>query len=178
MMLSGKKNIVLIGMPGSGKTTIGMLLAKKLDACFIDMDQYIENTWGQTIPQLFLRGEAYFRKLESEAVASLKDTKPAVISTGGGTVKDPSNMDILKENGVIVFIDRPLEDIAKDINLTDRPLLKGGAERLREIYHERYGLYSRYCDIRIVNDRSDADAVKSIIEALAANGITNGNDRE
>ena len=101
-------NIVLIGMTGSGKTTIGKELASRLKLSFIDMDDFIEKQAGKSIPELFEQGEAVFRSLETDACIKLADATDTVISTGGGAVLKQENQKWLKQAGVIVWIDRPL----------------------------------------------------------------------
>ncbi|WPC44464.1 shikimate kinase [Clostridium sp. JS66] len=158
------KNIVLIGMPGSGKTTIGKILYEKLRTDFIDMDDYIEDREGKTIPDIFKNGEEYFRKLEKEAVCEVSRKKSAIISTGGGVIKNLSNIENLKKNGIVIFIDRPVENIAKDINVLSRPLLKDGVGKLYELLDERYELYKKYSDFQIENNGKIEDVIEKILE--------------
>lgn len=160
------KNIVLIGMPGCGKSSIGSAVAKVFKAKFIDTDEYIEKERGMSIPEIFEHGEEYFRKLESEAAYKVSKEKSVVISTGGGIIKNPENINLLKENGIIIFIDRPVENIIKDIKTSNRPLLKQDVNRIYEILNERYETYKRYCDYRIVNDGTIAKVVDEIIKYI------------
>ncbi|ERI89525.1 shikimate kinase [Clostridiales bacterium oral taxon 876 str. F0540] len=161
-----KKNIALIGMPGSGKTSIGREIAKILSLPFYDIDEYIENKEKETVSQIFLKGENYFRKLESEAVEAVSKNCPSIISTGGGSVKVSSNMEVLKRTSIIVFINRPLENIINDIDISGRPLLADGASRLYKLYEERYHLYKKYSDIEILNDQDFNITVNKVIELL------------
>jgi shikimate kinase len=160
------KNIVLIGMPGSGKTTIGKILSKSLGLKLVDIDKYIEKSCGKTISQIFTESEEVFRKLEMDAVYKFSKEKGIIISTGGGTIKNYSNIKALKKNGIIIFIDRPIENIAAKVNFGKRPLLKDGIERLYRLYDERYGLYKKYSDFQIANDDSLEDAVEKIIRIV------------
>lgn len=144
-------NIVLIGMPGCGKTTIGKKLSKKIRVKFCDVDEYIVNYTKQSIGELFLKGENYFRRIEREAIKELSKEYPQIIATGGGVVKDSRNINELKKNGTIIFINRPLENILSDINIKERPLLKEKPEKLYDIYKERYKLYKGYCNKEIIN---------------------------
>lgn len=160
-----EKNLVLIGMPGCGKTTIGKILSSRLNMNFIDLDEYIEKSSSSTIPEIFKKGEEYFRDLESKAVEEVAKEKSSIISTGGGVVKRKSNMSILKENGIIVFIDRPLEDIINDINTETRPLLKNNEEEINRLFNERYDIYRKYCDF-IVNNRDIDTVVNDIINLI------------
>ena len=160
------KNIVLIGMPGCGKTAIGEKLAKALNLEFSDVDTYIEEKCKMTIPEIFKKGEAYFREIETCALEEVSKTYPKVISTGGGIVKKQRNIEILKQNGIIIYINRPVEEIVKDINIENRPLLSGGREKIYRLYEERRELYEMYSDIEIVNDMSEDYAVSKIINCL------------
>lgn len=173
-MYTSYKNIVLIGMPGCGKTTIGEELAKKLEIKFVDVDKFIEEKNHKTIPQLFEQGEECFRKLESEAIRELSREKGLVLSTGGGVIKNSINIDMLKTNGIIIFIDRPVEKIAGDVSIAERPLLKQGVNKLYELFSERYELYRKYCDFRIVNDGEIGEALEKILEVILSsnNGST------
>lgn len=161
-----EKNIVLIGMPGCGKSTIGKILAHKLNYKYIDSDCYIEEKSGKSIEDLFKIGENHFREIESEVIREVSNEKMAVISTGGGVIKNSVNVELLRENGLVVFIDRPIENIASDINMSARPLLKEGTVRLYELYKERYELYKESCDIKIINDTSIEHVVKRIEEFI------------
>lgn len=150
--LSINKNIVFIGMPGCGKTSIGREIAKRLSLSFYDVDEYIEKKTGKLIKEIFLDGEAYFRKLESEAIKDISENCPCVISTGGGSVKIPDNMKALQKHSIIIFINRPVEKIIKDIDIITRPLLADDINRLYKLYEERYNLYKDYSDIEVLND--------------------------
>jgi shikimate kinase len=159
------KNIVLTGIMGCGKTTIGRLLAEKLCIEFIDLDRYIEEKWG-CINELFQKGEEYFRDIESQSVVEVSNKDGVVIATGGGVVKRMKNVAALKKNGIIFFIDRPLEDILSDIDTSERPLLKEGKERLIQIFKERYSLYISTCDVHIKNNGDIQPVVDDIIRNL------------
>lgn len=161
------KNIVLIGMMGCGKTTIAKLLSKKLGRVYLDMDEYLVNKYLQSIDDMFKIGEDYFRKNETDVCLSISKLEGYIISTGGGVVLNPKNIEYLKENGVIVFIDRPVEKIAEDVDIASRPLLKDGADKLYQLHQQRYQLYLNACDIHLINDQSAQNAVDRLIELLA-----------
>ncbi|MEQ8153289.1 MAG: shikimate kinase [Clostridiaceae bacterium] len=158
------KNLVLIGMPGSGKSTIGKLLSERLSYKFIDSDLWIEEKLGETINDMFLKGEDYFRKEESKAYEEIAKLDSVIISTGGGVVKNPKNMEVLGVTGTIVFIDRTVEDILSDIEVSARPLLKEGKEKLYKLYEERYDLYKKYAHIIVKNDKSLDEVLNDIID--------------
>lgn len=165
MNLKGK-NIVLIGMPGSGKTTIGKILSKRIGLKLIDTDKYIEMSTGRVISELFEEGEEAFRSLERETISKFSKEKGIIISTGGGIVKDFRNIEALKKNGIIFFIDRPIERIAANPNLARRPLLKDGAHKLYSIYNERYELYKKYSTIQVLNDSTLEEVVDKIVNYI------------
>ncbi len=160
------RNIVLTGMPGSGKTTVGMLLAKTLGMGFADTDAIIEKSHG-VIPDIFRsEGEAAFRKYEHDAALGACAMSNTVISTGGGIILDKTNMAALRETGAVVFLDRPLEILINETDTSGRPLLAGGKEAIAALYRERYGLYTSYADI-IQQNTSDAQScVSEIIKKL------------
>lgn len=165
-MDNSSKNIVLTGMPGCGKTAIGKMLAQKLGRKFIDTDELVEQQAGCTISELFKNGEEHFRNLETEAVLALENEKALVIATGGGVVKRAQNMASLKKNGIIIYIDRPLEEIAGDIDAGTRPLLAGGTGKLAQLHAERDGLYRLYSDIIIRNEGEITKVTEKIINTL------------
>ncbi|EYE89687.1 shikimate kinase [Fervidicella metallireducens AeB] len=160
------KNIVLIGMPGCGKTTIGRLLADNLSLPFVDVDEYIEKKTGKSVRQLFSRGEEFFREIETTAIKEISSLSPRVIATGGGVVKKEVNMDILSKNSIIIFINRPIEDIVKDIDADSRPLLKDNLDRIYSLFYERYPLYLKYCDLEIKNDIGIDETINEILDAI------------
>ena len=159
------KNIVLIGMPACGKSTIGYWLSKKINYSFVDVDRYLEEKENRIISDIFSNeGEEYFRELETKYLKELSEKEGIIISTGGGAVKNKENIDILKENGIIVFLNRTIDDISRE-NHRNRPLLQN-PDNIRKLYDERIKLYRRYADIIIKNDDSMDVIVDRIITAL------------
>lgn len=151
-----KRNIVLIGMPSCGKSTIGKSLAKKLNKTFVDIDREIEKEIGTSIKTFIeLSGEEAFRKLETEVTYKFSKLNNQVIATGGGVIKRPINLENLKQNGKIIFIDRPL-DLLKPT--TSRPL-SNDPDKLRQLYSERYDIYMRNADLVIKNDEEFEECV-------------------
>lgn len=161
-----EKSITLIGLPGCGKTTVGNLLSDKLNYQFIDMDFYIEKNQGKTIVELFKNGEDYFRDIETQVCNELGERKKTIISSGGGVVKRAINIDYLKKNSIIVFIDRPVDNILSDIEVEKRPLLLNGKEVIYKLYDERYEIYKNYCDYRVENIGSLEDIVNKIAKLI------------
>jgi shikimate dehydrogenase len=154
-----KENIVLVGIPASGKSTVGTILADKLSREFIDTDSMIEEAEGMSIPEIFTKyGEKYFRDRESEAVSAASAKTSTVIATGGGAILRNENVKALKQNGKIYFIDRPLKSL---IPTEDRPL-SNDRESIKKRYEERYGLYLSASDVRI-NADTDANSVSDRI---------------
>ncbi|AYD40447.1 shikimate kinase [Clostridium fermenticellae] len=164
--LSGK-NLVLIGMPGCGKTVIGEMLSKILSRKFVDIDEYIEKTVNKTISQIFKNGEQCFRDIETKVVSEISRREKLVISTGGGVIKNLDNIKNLSQNGIIIFIDRPVDNIAADVDIQKRPLLKDGAEKLYELFEKRYELYKKYCDFKIDNDTTPEGTVQKILQLFS-----------
>lgn len=160
------KNIVLIGMPGCGKTTIGKQLAEKLNKKFCDADEMLEAWEGKTIKELFALGEELFRDAETRTIKRLSAEKGLVIATGGGVVKRPENMAMLRSSGVIVFIDRSPELICADVDVESRPLLAEGRQRIFELYKERLELYQKYRDFAVANEGQVETVVTEIINEL------------
>ena len=158
-----KFNIVLIGMPMSGKTTLGMMLSTAFNKEFIDIDKEIVNRENMSINEIFeTKGEDYFRSIERELYKEYAKKNGLIISTGGGIVKNIQSIDYLKENGMIVFVDRKIE---KMIMNNHRPLSKTYSD-VKELLKERYELYFDNCDFKINNNGSKKRAVIHIVEAF------------
>lgn len=163
-----KNKIVIIGMPGSGKTTLGRMLADELNIKFFDMDEYIIEKTGKTTIQLFENGEEYFRDIESEICKELAEFENVLISTGGGVIKRKANIDVLNKEGLVIFLDRPVDNILGDVDVSFRPLLKDGKEKLLKLYDERIALYNEYAEEKVIND-SDVKVVISRIKEIIKN---------
>ncbi|MDO5089064.1 MAG: shikimate kinase [Leptotrichiaceae bacterium] len=164
------KNIVLIGMPASGKSTIGKMLAKKIKYEHYDVDRYLEMKENKRISTIFSEeGEKYFRDLETKYIKELSQKNGVVISTGGGAVKKNKNMEEMKKNGVIIFLSRKVEDIAKE-NHKYRPLLQN-TENIRKLYEERIELYNMYADITVENNNTLRKITDRIAEILKRENI-------
>ena len=158
-----KFNIVLIGMPMSGKTTLGTMLSTAFNKEFIDIDKEIVNRENMSINEIFeTKGEDYFRSIERELYKEYAKKNGLIISTGGGIVKNIQSIDYLKENGMIVFVDRKIE---KMIMNNHRPLSKTYSD-VKELLKERYELYFDNCDFKINNNGSKKRAVIHIVEAF------------
>lgn len=157
------ETICLIGMPGSGKSTLGRMLAEALGKKFIDTDVRIEELAGKTIPEIFAEdGEDVFRALETKALAEATATSGAVVATGGGIVKRPENHSLLKQNGRVILVERSLKELATG----GRPLSSSG-EALEKLYKERQPLYLALADVTVENRKSPAEAVSEILESLS-----------
>ena len=159
------KNIVLIGMPACGKSTIGYWLSKKIGYPLLDTDKYLEEKENRIISDIFSNeGEEYFRNLETKYLKELSEKEGLIISTGGGAVKKKENIDILKKNGIVIFLNREINDISKE-NHKHRPLLQD-INNIQKLYDERIDLYKKYSDIIIKNNDEMDVIVDRIITAL------------
>ena len=155
-------NLVLIGMPGSGKTQIGLRAAALLGRRALDADEEIVRRAGMSIPDFFARhGEEAFRRLETEVLGDFGKLSATVIATGGGVVTRPENRDLLRQNGVPVHVRRPLEEL----NTEGRPLSKD-MESLRRMERERMPLYRRFADAQIDNTETILQAAEAAVEAF------------
>lgn len=162
-MLKERCNIVLIGMPSAGKTTIGKMLEERMQKEFIDLDDVIIEKAGKSIPEIFEEsGEAGFRAIETEAAIEVSKLNNKIIATGGGTIKHKVNMDYLRQNGITIFIDRDVDKlISSDPN---RPLSKS-SDALAKMHAERLPLYQKYAAYVAVNNSDIESTVTEIEEA-------------
>ncbi len=157
-ILRETNNIILIGMPGSGKSTVGKKLADLTGKKFIDTDELIVKTTNKSIPEIFSAcGEEVFRDLEEQALKTAVNERSAIIATGGGIIKREKNHYLLSSNGKVVWLQRDLFSLSTK----DRPLSKSVKE-LEKIYLERKDLYRQCADITIVNDKSVNEIAKEI----------------
>ena len=152
-------NLILVGMPGSGKTTVGSLLAVSLGRPFYDADGEIEKKLGCSIPAFFAqRGEAAFRAVETEVLAELGKRSGCVIATGGGCVTRGENYDLLHQNGEIIWLRRSLTELPVE----GRPVSQ--SRSLPELYRERESAYRRFADFCVENEATPEAAVEKIKE--------------
>lgn len=157
-----KQNLVLIGMPSCGKTTVGKIVAKLLGREFIDTDVLIKEKYGE-ISEIFKnQGEKAFRDIETETIFEASKKCGAVIATGGGAPLRKENVSELKANGRLIFIDRPLELLAPS---EDRPLSQN-ANAIKKIYDERYSVYKEAADVIISAEESFDDVAQKIIKEM------------
>lgn len=155
------QNIVIIGMPGSGKTAVSTMLAERLGRKIFDTDTIVSEKAGVTIPEIFAaQGEAGFRKLETEATAEVGKLSGNIISTGGGVVTVADNYELLHQNGVIVWIERDTNKLARD----GRPISL--SSDLNELYAARLPLYEHFADIKADNNGDINDTVNAIMEMI------------
>lgn len=159
--------IFLCGFMGCGKSTIGAKLSKLLGVPFTDMDTYIEEQAGRTIPEIFEQdGEAHFRDLETQAVRELAD-REGVIACGGGAMLREINAKIAAENGTVVFLDVPFRTCYVRIANTDRPIVRSSTrQQLYGRYTKRRRLYRRHSTHRIEAVQSPTKVAERIIETL------------
>lgn len=163
-LMAERRNLVLIGMSGCGKSTIGKLAAEKLGKTFVDTDAEIIKRIGMSIADYFATyGEDSFRQVESEVVQELSTKNNLVISTGGGVIKNPENIQWLKGNGTVIWIQRDPELLESG---NGRPLVPD-QEAVRRLYKERLPLYTAAAETIIENDGSEEDALQKILAAFA-----------
>lgn len=158
-LLSERKNIVLVGMPGSGKSTVGKLLAERLQREFVDTDEMIEEKENKKIPEIFAEhGEEYFRDVETLCVREAGKRMGLVIATGGGAILREENRNAIKENSVVVFLERDLLSLATD----GRPL-SSSEEKLKKMQEIRYPIYKAVSDFT-VETKSQAEITTDEVE--------------
>ena len=155
------ENIMLIGMPGCGKSTVGRLLAEKMGKQFLDADDVLEQTYGRKITDILPNdGEEAFRDMETQVLAHLGKQSGLVVATGGGCVTRQRNYRYLHQNGTIVYLERALDALPTD----GRPLSKAG--NLSRMFALRAPLYNAFCDFRVDNNGETEETVRQILSAL------------
>lgn len=158
-------NIVLIGMPGSGKTVIGRELAHRINREFVDVDNCIESSHKMTVQKMIEeKGITFFRKIEKEVVREELLSFSRVISTGGGVIEDRENWRYLKYNSQVIYIERNLDQL----DTKGRPLSQGGLDRLNSIYEKRNPVYKKLSDYRI-NNKNLLETVEEIKKVYEKN---------
>ncbi len=158
-LLKQKTNIVLIGMPTSGKTTIGKLLAKALNREFIDSDEEIEKKYQLSCKDIIeKKGLVHFRAIEKEIIDELSLKNELVIATGGGVIEDIDNINMLKANGRCYWLNRPLELLS----YSEKHPLSNDFESLRKLYNQRFSIYQKLSDVKIDN----TDDIEKIIDII------------
>lgn len=166
-------NIVLVGMPGAGKSTIGVLLAKRVAFDFIDSDLNIQNKTGESLQETMDRdGYLRLREVEEEVLSAL-NVKNSVISTGGSAVYGSKAMDNLKKDGIVVFIRASLDELKNRVsNYENRGIARRPDQTFQELFDERELLYNRYADIIVDSIKGQQDSmIEEIIKALRSKGL-------
>nr|WP_325196619.1 shikimate kinase [uncultured Oscillibacter sp.] len=168
------KNVILIGMPGTGKSVVGRALAERLGYTFIDADDVIVKTTGKTLPEI-LRTDGLDAFLEIEAgVGETMDYEDTVIATGGSMVLSEKAMEHLKENGVVVWLETPLSQISDRMpdDLTDRGIAAPQNMTIRQIYEQREPLYARYADLIVASKDGEDDTAHQVEAVMRTVGMS------
>lgn len=164
----GRKNIILCGFMGCGKTTVGKELAWRIFYDFVDVDEHIEAIAGMSIPDIFERkGEDAFRALETKVLSDLCGNSGLVISTGGGAFLRERNVELARKSGKTIFINCSFALCYDRIKDSDRPLVQRSTrEELELLFNERQPIYQRAADFEVFNQRDPKDAAKAILSSL------------
>ena len=160
-----KENIILIGMPGVGKTTVGKALGEEMGRTCVDVDHELEKEIGDISTYITEQGEPAFREKEAEMIAKLGTQTGLVISTGGGCVTVPKNYAHLRQNGRIYQLTQPIENLST----SGRVLSSGGIERLRELEEIRTPMYESFAQSIVEHNRNAPETVSTILEDFEAN---------
>ena len=160
-----KENIILIGMPGVGKTTVGKALGEEMGRTCVDVDHELEKEIGDISTYIIEQGEAAFREKEAEMIAKFGTQTGLIISTGGGCVTVPKNFAHLRQNGRIYQLTQPVENLST----SGRVLSSGGIERLRELEAMRTPMYESFAQCIVEHNRNAPETVATILEDFEAN---------
>ena len=167
MTLGGRK-LGVIGMPGSGKSTVGVLVAKRLGLGFVDTDLLIQQQAGRTLQEIVDQdGYLALRRIEEQVLLAL-EVEGQVISTGGSAVYSEAAMTHLRQNGTVVFLDIPLEEVRRRIgNYSLRGISRRPDQSLEALFEERFALYTRYADLTIKGQGLNQEQVcQAVIDGL------------
>ncbi|AEE96327.1 shikimate kinase [Mahella australiensis] len=168
-------NIYLTGFMGTGKTTVGRLLAKELNMNFVDTDEFIEQGMGMTVPSIFgIYGEAFFRQLEHNALISIAYRQGVVVSTGGGIVLRDDNINIMRRSGVMICLDASPDTVMRNVGSgKGRPVLDGGDLRrnIIELMDKRRQFYCQADIIVNIDDKTPETISDEIIALLKQRGF-------
>ena len=161
-------HIFLVGMAGAGKTSLGRRLATNLNMPFLDTDQRVSEIMGMSVIEIFQTlGEAFFRNAEAGVLMELIGKPPCVVSTGGGLPTVQENVLLMKNHGIIIHVDRPLDQILRDIKMDRRPTLAGGSyENVIDQYNERIGHYRACADYRLDNSHGFAVGLQTLTQLV------------
>ena len=164
------RHIFLIGMMGCGKSTIGRLLSARLGCPLLDLDEEIVRFEERSIPEIFAEaGDAGFRVCEHAALARACAGSPCVVATGGGIVTQPENIALMRETGLVVWLNRPLEDMIRDVRQDTRPNLAGDKEeRMRTLFAAREALYRQAAHIEFDNRLLPARSARLLAQRVEA----------
>jgi shikimate kinase len=168
----GRRSIVLVGMMGAGKSSIGRRLAQRLDIPFVDADTEIETAAGMTIPEIFsAHGEPYFRSGEQRVIARLLDSGPQVLATGGGAYMNADTRQGIRHKGISVWLKAEFDVLMRRVkrrSTGDRPMLQGDpAQRIAHLMNERYPVYAE-ADVTVMSrDVAHETIVNEIIAAIS-----------
>jgi len=159
--------VYLVGMPGSGKSTVGRELAGRYGVPFVDVDAEVEREAGSTVPEIFAdHGEAAFRAMEAQALLKASTQDPSVVACGGGIVLEPANRITLRNTGICVFLDVPLELLRARVQpSTDRPLIRGEGD-LERLFVAREPLYREFAAHVVDASGDPGEVADAIVEEL------------
>ncbi|MBR6706521.1 MAG: shikimate kinase [Clostridia bacterium] len=164
-----KSHLFIVGMAGAGKSSLGRKLAQNMNIRFVDTDQRVcEMLSLPSVSAIYAAlGEDIFRNAETGALMELAGEDPCVVSTGGGICNDPINVTIMKNHGVIIHVDRPLDQILSDIKTDRRPTLSGGShEDVIDEYTRQIGFYKAAADYRLDNSKGFAVGLKNLTDLV------------